>query len=399
MSMIMCPECGTQISSRARLCVECGYVGDDPSRPISEQITREIVPTFKMAVERWDPMAERSNVELMDVAPENNASIWNIFGNWKQIVTLLPALAEWVQQQAAHGPNKQWVADIPEYYARLIDEGKIVLKEAKDGSGIIPVAYNLDGSFAKQFRLKEVDLSPDMLQSLQHLQTQVAIAAVLEEIKGLKESIQSLQIDLQNDRLAIADSAWDKWAQAHMIPRGRARNDYLRLAMATATDAKCTLMRNFAQRSLALGVAAGGKTGAVEKARKVKLTITGENERLATEAMQDLVSIANMVRIECEGHVELNQYDAAEQSLVQFTDFVHAQQLDNPDTLLSINSYLANEAGGEAVIDQFQELVSSTATWKQEAIASGIVPQIESETVSDEDEVVTSEEIHENQEA
>ena len=47
MSMVMCPECGTQISSRARLCVECGYVGDDPSRPISEQITREIVPTFK----------------------------------------------------------------------------------------------------------------------------------------------------------------------------------------------------------------------------------------------------------------------------------------------------------------------------------------------------------------
>lgn len=43
--------------------------------------------------------------------------------------------------------------------------------------------------------------------------------------------------------------------------------------------------------------------------------------------------------------------------------------------------------------------MSSTATWKQEAIASGIVPQIESVTVSDEDEVVTSEEIHENQEA
>lgn len=400
MSMIMCPECGTQISSRARLCVECGYVGDDPSRPISEQITREIVPTFKMAVERWDPMAERSNIELMDVAPENNASIWNIFGNWKQVVTLLPALAEWVQQQAAREPNKQWVADIPEYYARLIDEGKIVLKEAKDGSGIIPVAYNLDGSFAKQFRLKEVDLSPDMLQSLQHLQTQVAIAAVLEEIKGLKESIQSLQIDLQNDRLAIADSAWDKWAQAHMIPRGRARKDYLRLAMATATDAKCTLMRNYAQRSLTLGAGVGtAKLGPAEKVRKVKLTITGENERLATEAMQDLVSIANMVRIECEGHVELNQYDAAEQSLVQFTDFVHAQQLDNPDTLLSINSYLANEAGGEAVIDQFQELVSSTAAWKQEGIAAGVVHQIESAEVSEEDKVVMDEGAHEDQEA
>lgn len=399
MSMIACPECGAQISSRAHTCMECGYVGDDSARPISEQISHEVVPTFKMAVERWDPMSEHNEVDLVDVTPVDNAGIWNVLGDWKQVVTLIPALAEWVQQQAAQEPNRQWVADIPEYYRHLIDKGEIVLKEAKDGSGILPTAYYKDGGFAKQFRLEEVDLSPDTLQSLQHLQTQAAIASVLGEIKELKESIRSLQVDLQNDRLAIADSAWDKWAQAHMVPRGRARNEYLRLAMSTATDAKCTLMRNFVQRSLTLGVAAGTKTGAAEMARKVKRTLTGEDERLAMEAMQDLVSIANMVRIECEGHVELNQYDAAEQSLVQFTDFVHTQQLDNPDTLLSINSYLANEAGGEAVIDQFQKLVSSTTAWKQEAIAAGIVPQIESVTVSDEDEVVTSEEIHEDQEA
>lgn len=399
MSMIACPECGAQISSRARTCMECGYVGDDPARPISEQISHEVVPTFKMAVERWDPMSEHGEVDLVDVAPGDNAGIWNVLGNWKQVVTLIPALAEWVQQQAAQEPNRQWVADIPEYYRHLIEKGEIVLKEAKDGSGILPTAYYKDGGFAKQFRLEEVDLSPDTLQSLQHLQTQAAIASVLGEIKELKESIRSLQVDLQNDRLAIADSAWDKWAQAHMIPRGRARNDYLRLAMATATDAKCTLMRNFAQRSLTLGAGAGtAKLGPAEKARKAKRAIMGDNERLAMEAMQDLVSIANMVRIECEGHVELNQYDAAEQSLVQFTDFIHAQQLDDPDTLLAINSYLANEAGGQTVIDQFQELVSSTAAWKQEAVTAGVVPQIESVEATEEDKVVTSEEANENQE-
>lgn len=399
MSMIACPECGAQISSRARTCMECGYVGDDPARPISEQISHEVVPTFKMAVERWDPMSERGEIDLVDVAPEDNAGIWNVLGNWKQVVTLIPALAEWVQQQAAQEPNRQWVADIPEYYRHLIEKGEIVLKEAKDGSGILPTAYYKDGGFAKQFRLEEVDLSPDTLQSLQHLQTQAAIASVLGEIKELKESIRSLQVDLQNDRLAIADSAWDKWAQAHMIPRGRARNDYLRLAMVTATDAKCTLMRNFAQRSLSLEATDGSSSGAREVARRVKLAVTKEGERLAMEAMQDLVSIANMVRIECEGHVELNQYDAAEQSLVQFTDFIHAQQLDNPDTLLSINSYLANEAGGQAVIDQFQELVSSTAAWKREGIAAGVVPQIESAEVSEEDKVVMNEGAHEDQEA
>ncbi|MEF2737963.1 MAG: zinc ribbon domain-containing protein [Bifidobacterium choerinum] len=399
MSMIMCPECGAPISSRARTCMECGYVGDDPARSISEQISHEVVPTFKMAVERWDPMSEHDEIDLVDIAPEDNAGIRSVLGNWKQVVTLVPALAEWVQQQATQESDRRWVADIPEYYRHLIEEGKIVLKEAKDGSGILPTAYYKDGGFAKQFRLKEVDLSPDTLQSLQHLQTQAAITSVLGEIKELKESIRSLQVDLQNDRLAIADSAWDKWAQAHMIPRGRARNDYLRLAMATATDAKCTLMRNLAQRGLTLGSTAGAKTGAVEAARRAKRAITGEDERLAMEAMQDLVSIANMVRIECEGHVELNQYDAAEQSLIQFTDFIHAQQLDAPDTLLSINSYLANEVGGQAVIDQFQELVSSTVAWKREVGTAGVVPQIESMEAAEEDEDVTSEEADENQEA
>ena len=31
MGLILCPECGARISSKARMCPQCGYFGDDPA--------------------------------------------------------------------------------------------------------------------------------------------------------------------------------------------------------------------------------------------------------------------------------------------------------------------------------------------------------------------------------
>lgn len=42
MSLILCPECGTKISDKARICPHCGFMSDDNLRPISEQDTYEI---------------------------------------------------------------------------------------------------------------------------------------------------------------------------------------------------------------------------------------------------------------------------------------------------------------------------------------------------------------------
>ena len=43
MGLILCPECGARISSKARMCPQCGYFGDDPALPLSEQAPGEIV--------------------------------------------------------------------------------------------------------------------------------------------------------------------------------------------------------------------------------------------------------------------------------------------------------------------------------------------------------------------
>ena len=55
MSLILCPECGTKISDKATSCPHCGFVSADPSRPISEQDTYEMVPAFRYDIEEWKP--------------------------------------------------------------------------------------------------------------------------------------------------------------------------------------------------------------------------------------------------------------------------------------------------------------------------------------------------------
>lgn len=58
MSRILCPECGTKISDKAKTCPNCGFQSVDPNRPISEQDKYEIVPSFGYDIEAWNPIEE-----------------------------------------------------------------------------------------------------------------------------------------------------------------------------------------------------------------------------------------------------------------------------------------------------------------------------------------------------
>lgn len=51
MPMIQCPECGTHIAPKARICPYCGYVGDDPMQPIGAQAVYEPAPQLQFEIE------------------------------------------------------------------------------------------------------------------------------------------------------------------------------------------------------------------------------------------------------------------------------------------------------------------------------------------------------------
>lgn len=83
MPMIQCPECGTHIAAKARICPYCGYVGDDPMQPIGAQAVYEPAPQLQFEIERWDPRTKTMGRQRIDFAPEDNRRIYDAIKDWK----------------------------------------------------------------------------------------------------------------------------------------------------------------------------------------------------------------------------------------------------------------------------------------------------------------------------
>lgn len=117
-------------------------------------------------------------------------------------------------------------------------------------------------------------------------------------------------------------------------------------------------------------------------------------EKAASDAMQDLVAIANMVQVECQGHILLNQVDAAQESLLEFAEFVEDRRLDDENTLLDLNGPLDVEVGGQKLIEQFQQIIKRTKQLHSELEAgdtadaiTASVQDTDSKQIEDEKEV------------
>ncbi|RYQ64984.1 zinc ribbon domain-containing protein [Bifidobacterium pseudolongum] len=358
MPMIQCPECGTHIAATARTCPYCGYVGDDPAQPIGAQAVYEPAPQLQFEIERWNPRTDTMDTQRVDLAPEDNRRIWDALKDWKHVQAMLPALAEAVLAMARS--EKQWVADIPKYYEKLLDDGQVFFRPDRNGQ-ILPHLVGKNGRIVKQVRLKEIVTMPELLPNLQHLETQTALAMIMSQLENVQEQIAQIRGELQQDRLAKADAAWDQLNQALKITDGRRREQAVMIAIGAGTEAKRTLMRHFAGcRALIEGNADQSEWQLIlgdlfkGKAKKER----GEIE--ARMAYDDLDGILNCVRVETAGHMAIGDTDAARRSLKEFADFIETEQLDDRDTILKIDSRLPAEEKRPDIVDEFDAIAQRT---------------------------------------
>ena len=185
----------------------------------------------------------------------------------------------------------------------------------------------------KQVRLEEMHFTPELANSLSNLQTQAAMAQILDEIEYVGDAIRGIHIELQNDRIALAESTKDKLLLAAKIQDTKLREVALLNVVNSATDAKRVLMRNFTENLRFIA----------ENSEKndVKLLLEGKKGRdipqKAADAFQALVSITNSVQIECQGYALLGEYEASKASLLQFRDFITDNKLNERDTLILLN--------------------------------------------------------------
>jgi len=322
MSLILCPECGAKISDKATSCPHCGFMSDDHSRPISEQDSYEVVPTFVYDIEKWEPKEGPLNV----VGVEDNRALIQHFGNWRNIQRELPAIAQVIQSMADR--DKVLVAKMDSYVKKLIDKGIYRFTVDKTGE-ILPTIRDSDG-IVKQVRLKETTFSSDLMNSLNNLAVHAAMAQILDELEYVGNSIH---IELQNDRIALAESTRDELRSAVRIQDTKLRETAILNTVSSATEAKRILMRNFSENLQFIS----------ENSDKSTLKLLREGKKgkdiplKAEDSFQSLVAIINTVQVECEGYAMLGEYGSSNESLLQFKKFIIENNLDKRDTLLLLN--------------------------------------------------------------
>lgn len=149
-------------------------MSDDSSRPISEQDTYEMMPSFCYDIEAWQP----NSGQLSVVAIEDNKNLVQFFGQWKNIECTIPDIADVIRKMA----NKEGVlvAKMDKYVKDLIDKGIYRFTIDKQGE-IFPTIRDSEG-IVKQVRLEEMSFSPELANSMSNLAVHAAIAQILDEI-------------------------------------------------------------------------------------------------------------------------------------------------------------------------------------------------------------------------
>lgn len=343
MSLLPCPECGAKISSNATVCPYCGFVGQNPQLPICQQDTYEVLPTFQYDIIDWNP-----NDTLPDIALEDNRILLQYFCSWQNIKLKLPAIAEVIQSLA--DKENVLIAKIDPFIKKLIEKG--IYRFSIDKSGeILPTIRDSEG-IAKLVRLENMSFAPDMVRSLNNLSTQAATARILDELEYVEDAIRGIHIELQNDRIAMAESIKDKLLQAKKIQDARLKAMAILNILNSATDAKRVLMRNFIENLRFIKAnSQKGDWQLIFEGKKGK-----EMPQKVADAFQALISITNIVKMECQGYAIIGELDAGKECLVQFKNFISVNSLDKKDTLLLLNENTSQDR--MRIVDEFASIVS-----------------------------------------
>ncbi len=353
MGLVLCPECNAKISDKAVACPHCGYVSENRGLPISAQHNCVPIPKFKCSIQEWSPSSDQ---ELSLESFDDNKKLFDFFGNIDNIRKFMPGIAEVIDSLVKS--NHVLIARVPKYVQELIDNGTYRFMIDKNGE-ILPAIRDAKG-IVKQVRLEDAVLkSPELVHSLSNLSIQIMMNQILSEIQSISDSIRSIQIDMQNDRLALADSAMQSIQQAFLIKDISLRDFAILDCIHKATEAKCTLMRNFQTNYSCL------KNAQKQNALDFIKGMVGSDKTLAAsnDAKSDLISIMNSMRVECMGYGALGEYESERKCLSQFKAFIKDNRLTDKNTLRLINEGL--EKKETDFVDQFTTISNRISNFEK----------------------------------
>lgn len=238
MAMISCPNCGKQISDRAKACPGCGYVlhkkeeaiEEQPKKIFCEECGTEITPDMEVCPNCGCPI-EKSGTESTDKEPSDVQAVEvrkiniQVDESGKQkvkkigviailaIVALVVALFGYraYQTQKEDKAKQQYQSDLKAATTTMLTGGTI----AEDAGGLIhdvwyDTIYENDRASTRKYTKKSsYSFNDDFNTSLMKLMFDDDFSKKLDEIKGNQDSVRQYMKDLKNPPEGCEDAYGD----------------------------------------------------------------------------------------------------------------------------------------------------------------------------------------------
>lgn len=344
MAMINCPECGTRISDSASACPYCGF------KLTKNAIAKLELNSLSNVKKQALSICDFNNVEDIFISRDNANTIENIyklFSDAKTLSQIAPSLFETIRSLC---PETKLVANITPEIQKLLKSKEFAIVTDKNGD-MMAIIKKVVGkkTFKKQIRLVEMNFNPNLMTAIINLQTQIALANIMESLRDMSVILSSIKTDIQDGRIALAESCLQQVKQAELINDSRLRELKLLEITSKSTEARCLLSKTIYRQFSFLRKTFKDDNDSIMKGKMlfVKDAIEAfrhnnidERKDMASEDIfVSLNAIVKCVKVETEIYSILGEQQASAEVINQFRKLIIDNGLDNKEVLKLINSF------------------------------------------------------------
>lgn len=263
-----------------------------------------------------------------------------LFGDARQALALLPELEDVATSLL---PKPTVVADIPSFLQEQIDSGELGFQVDRSGDNLAHLV-DQNGRIRHVLRLDTKHLAPELSQAWNNLRTRAMQFEIMRGLREIEEAVSEVKAGLQDDRLALVDSAWSLIEQAHHVSDSENRKLLLNQALDKAVVGQDQITRSIA-RDLAnlnrhrerggLGFLMAEATTAIQS----QMSLTEKNAECAEQVVRAVAALESATRAAALVHMHHGEQDAARTTLSQFQNLLKDLHLDNDAAITTLSSF------------------------------------------------------------
>lgn len=261
-----------------------------------------------------------------------------LFGDARQALALLPELEDVATSLL---PKPTVVADIPSFLQEQIDSGELGFQVDRSGDNLAHLV-DQNGRMRHVLRLDTKHLTPELSQAWNNLRTRAMQFEIMRGLRDIEEAVSEVKAGLQDDRLALVDSAWSLIEQAHHVSDSENRKLLLNQALDKAVVGHDQLTRSIGRDLANLKSHKGVLEilrAEVTTAIKSQKSLTEKNADCAEQVVRAIAAIESATRAAALVHMHHGEQDAARTTLRQFQNLLRDRHLDNDAAITTLSSF------------------------------------------------------------